>query len=232
MKKVYLTYAAQSEINRDSKASNIALWRRMTALQKAVLSVYMQASESEPKLFLSLKESRAPIYFASAYGEAAAMYRITESIEDNSLPVSPKDFQHSVLNASIAYVSMQGAGHASGLAISGGFASADKALHLAARRISAGLDESIILLHGHEWVGPIESARAELLVLSAKAAEAKFELEAFEESKGGIEIDPDHDELRDAGQIPWILSENRPDLIRQVRNLYNSVFLSRWRELV
>lgn len=232
MRSVYLRQTAEADLSLDLQLNKLPLWRRMTPLQKAVLSAYVRASQHNPKGFAALREAEAPIYFASAFGEVGAMLRLTDSIEENSLPVSPKDFQHSVLNAAIAYICMHQGSHQPGLAVSGGYASVDLALHLAARRIAGGLDEAAVVVHAHEWVESEDRARAELIVLSAQPAHAVWQLHSIQQSRtDGETIALDYDERAADREVPWFLTEGKASLSRRVATSHGTLYALEWREL-
>ncbi|MBC7659160.1 MAG: beta-ketoacyl synthase chain length factor [Chitinophagaceae bacterium] len=241
MNNVFLQAGVSAELKLDDHPTLrlMPMWRRMTALQKSVMSVLVKAVTLDPALFEHLKHLDAPIYFTSAYGEVSAMLRVTQDIEANSLPISPKDFQHSVLNAAIAYLCMHQQSQQPGFALSGGYESQDLALHLAARRIAAGLDSAALIIHAHEWsdVDPKnENARAELLVLSAvKEERSRFSLQTVDQSYDRTESSDAegsrYDEDQAEGSIAWLLKDGRPELKRCLRNSFGLELRSVWQEI-
>ena len=247
MNAVFLQAALSAELKQDDHPAlkSIPLWRRMTALQKSVMAVLVKAVESDPILFENLKATGAPIYFTSAYGEVSAMLRVTQQIDANSLPISPKDFQHSVLNAAIAYLCIHQHSQQPGFALSGGYESQDLALHLASRRISAGLDSAAVIIHAHEWSDAdpsTENAMAELLVLSAlQDSRSRYSLQAIDQTYDRFESGWDDEDDGSAwasyeedlaqGSIAWLLKEGKPEPKRSLRNSFGLELRSAWQEL-
>jgi hypothetical protein len=227
MRPVYLNASCEAKISLGHKAPlhALALWRRMTPLQKVSLEVFARACEENEALVPWLQSIEAPLFFTSAYGEVGAMLRLTEDIEAQALPVSPKDFQHSVLNASAAYIGIQHQWRQPAFAISGGYASADLSLHLAARRIAAGLDEGAVILHAHEIVDETDSAQAELLVLSPKPG--KYRLARYEQGRAFSGF-VDFDEIRSRNQIPWMLEKGSIRPSRVLRTRYGTELQTEW----
>ncbi len=238
MSNVYLNAALSADLKGPLHPGlkSVPLLRRMTPLQKAVMSVLAKALERHGELLEQLKAVEAPIFFSSAYGEIGAMLRVTQSIAAESLPVSPKDFQHSVLNAAIAYLCMQEKSHQAGFAISGGFESPDLALHLAARRIASGLDTAALIIHAHEDVtAGGEDAAAELLILSNDDnAETIASLGELDQRYDSFIIDlyegdaAVYTEETFGGGIPWLLKDERPEAHRRVRNATGLELITRW----
>lgn len=234
--KVYLQKTMQADLSEDlpSAVKSIALWRRMTPLQKAVMLCLLKLEEKAPGLLHSYRTSEAPIYMSSAYGEISPMLRVTESIRENSLPVSPKDFQHSVLNASIAYYCMQIATHQAGFAISGSFESPDLAMQLAARRIEAGFDSGAMVIYAEETMSPsLESARAEVLFLaSERSADSIARLLRLDQShddfsQGQEPLAHDFDEGL-ARSSAWLLTDGAIQPRRRLRSRDGQIFSSEW----
>ncbi|RYZ57984.1 MAG: hypothetical protein EOP07_08320 [Proteobacteria bacterium] len=234
--KVYLEAAIDADLAEElpAKVKSIPLWRRMTPLQKAVMLGLVKLDEKFPELLQACKTSEAPIYMSSAYGEISPMLRVTESIAEQSLPVSPKDFQHSVLNAAIAYFCMQIATHQAGFAISGSFESPDMALQLAARRIDSGFDHGAIVIHAEELMSAsAESARAEILVLGGeKSARSIAKLSRFDQShhdflQGQEPKAHDFDEGSER-RIAWLLDDGQIQEKRRLRNRDGDMFSSEW----
>ena len=99
------------------------------------------------------------------------MLSLTKAILNSDLPVSPKDFQNSVLNAAPAYLSIFAKHHAPAYSFSGGFASADRGLHFAIECIESGVYDHVLLAHCFQMTtsasGP---AYAELVLLSSQFA--------------------------------------------------------------
>lgn len=228
MKTVYLRAAFDATLeNPLPELQAIPLLRRMTPLQRSVMSLLMRALETQRSFFEEAAD--APIYFTSMYGELGAMLRVTQDLEANSLPVSPKDFQHSVLNASIAYLCMQQRSHQAGFAISGGYESPDLTLELAARRIAAGLDRAAFVIHAHEEAD-FQNARAELLILSDSREDSLYELSRLErdfppfDPSPGMYIEGDQ-------RVPWLLTDGRPEPERRLRNARGEEFRCSWKEL-
>ncbi len=240
MNNVYLHAAIQSELLRDdfSALKSIPLWRRMTPLQKVVLSAMHKAMQTHKPLLERLSALEAPLYFTSAFGEVGAMLRVTQSLEENSLPISPKDFQHSVLNAALSYLAIEHKLHQAGFAISGGFASADVSLHLAARRIAAGLDAGAIVIHGHENGGSAgDNARAELLIIAAEFGHgASHSMNFIDQSydlfvQSPAPADDTKIYAETEGSIAWLLHEGKLDLKRSVKTRQGLTISTQWQEL-
>jgi hypothetical protein len=234
--KVYLSATVEGNLTEKlpEGAKSIALWRRMTPLQKAVMLCLIKMQEQSPEILARFREAEAPIYLSSAYGEISPMLRVTENIEANSLPVSPKDFQHSVLNASIAYYCMQIASHQAGYAISGSYESADLALQLAARRIDAGLDASAVVIHAEETLlAGGEAARAEILFLDSKRpTQALAQLRCLDQSHDDFTIgqepgDYDFDESIER-KTAWLLNQGKPSSKRRLRNRDGHILTTEW----
>lgn len=241
MNNVFLQAAVTADLTRDDLPAlkGIPLWRRMTALQKAVMAVLVKAVDQDAELFQNLIATEAPIYFTSAYGEVSAMLRVTQEIHADTLPISPKDFQHSVLNAAIAYLCMYQKSQQPGFAISGGFESQDLALHLAARRVASGLDNSALIIHAHEWSDSDpknENAKAELLVVSpqreARSLYSLVSIDQFYDRPEAYERDASHyDEEGARGAIAWLLPDGKPELKRSLRNNFGLELRCEWQEL-
>jgi hypothetical protein len=165
---VFLEYCVRLRVGPETVvASRSVYWRRMTALQKAIEVVVSAMKADQPTAFAALwNNPLVPVFFATAYGELTALFSLSGAILDRSLPVSPKDFQHSVQNASLAYLAMTEHLHNPMVSLSSGFLSADKAMFLVVRRLQAGLEPAALLIHGHEESK--DCAEAECLVLSAQ----------------------------------------------------------------
>lgn len=205
----------------------VPLLRRMTPLQKSVMAALMLALDEHRSFFEADRD--APLYFTSMFGELGAMLRVTQEIEAESLPVSPKDFQHSVLNASLAYLCMQQKSHQPGFAISGGYESADLTLHLAAKRIEAGMDSAAVVIHAHEQTD-FENATAELLILSNQREGACYELSVFD--RGFPPFDPNPGRFLEGDErLPWLLDDGKPQADRRLRTARGEEFHFVWKEL-
>ncbi len=92
--------------NLPAELRNFSLFRRMTPLQKVSVGAFLLAHTKFPQLLAQAERRMPPVYFFSHLGEVSAMLSITQSILANE-PPSPKDFQHSVLNAALNYIFMQ-----------------------------------------------------------------------------------------------------------------------------
>ena len=245
MRNVYLHGVFQEENTAESHVdlglSEIPMLRRMTPLQIAVMATLLRASIGHGAVLEQLAAAEAPLYFASAYGELGAMIRVIQSIARSDLPVSPKDFQHSVLNASLAYISIQRHCHAPGYALSGGYTAADSALHLAVQRIASGIDEGALLFHGHEGGARREHAQAELFILSATPCLARGwrlgyygNYDAIAEAAGAIEYSPHacdfFSENEDPQRIPWLGAPRQPQGRRRVVGASGKDLVTEWQE--
>jgi hypothetical protein len=166
MTSVYLNaWASADDQSIDPSLHSIPLFRRMTPLQKAVLQSLCVLGQRWPGIVDALTLSEAPVYFTSAFGEITAMLGVTGAIQREEWPVSPKDFQHSVLNAALAYLAISQAWHQSAFALSSGYATSDCTVYLATHRIKSGLESSNLLIHGAEVAeGDTVIARAEVLI--------------------------------------------------------------------
>jgi len=240
MNNVFLlgAYATELKVDDQSEMKNIPLWRRMTPLQKAVMMCVHEAVKAQKKDFEKLAELEAPLYFASAYGELGAMLRVTQTIEANALPISPKDFQHSVLNAALSYAAIAQTFHQPGFAISGGFGSSDLTLHLAARRIAAGLDAGAVVLHGHEYGSHSpgqENARAELLILSGEpSADSSYSLNFIDQTYDEVpelmreESVKVYGEDESGADIAWLLHGGAPERKRVLKTRQGLFISTHW----
>ncbi len=207
--------------------------RRMTALQKAVVQVFSSLEEQRPELIALARHHNAPIFYSSAYGESSAMLQVTQAIMDHDLPVSPKEFQHSVQNAALAYLTMTHSMHHPSFALSGGYLSGDSCLQLASQRIFHGLDSLAFVIHAHEYMSSsrAEHAQAEILLLSNQATDAgDFELEFCR--PGSM-----RDFINEAPQLfqeqktwlpPWLLHLGRPHSNRLASSLAGESLVTRW----
>lgn len=127
------------------------LERRMTPLQRAVLSCLHKQREREPGSFAKLfHQVGCPVYFASGFGEFGSFIAEAQLINAKSLPVSPLAFQHSVQNCALGYFSILNGLHTGNLAISSGLLSLDKAIHLAYAHIKAGSLRAVCIVAADE----------------------------------------------------------------------------------
>lgn len=236
MKPVYLCAwkRIQLDASRDAELLAQPLIRRMTPLQKAALICFHHLAQEFPEAREFAQAARAPLFLTSAFGEIGPMLRITQSILDHDLPVSPKDFQHSVLNASVSYLAISQNWHQAGYALSGGFAGPDSTLHLAAQRLRYELDEASIVMHVHEHYAQKFEAEAELMILSRNRPLSGFHLEtsalmpaiALKDLPGGplrSYKDGKQDYL-----VPWLIESEGPVLRRFVRTRKEQGWVTVW----
>lgn len=238
MNAVYLTAWQSCSIAEPLPPSllNLPLFRRMTPLQKSVLLAFARLLEAHPDLLAMSPEAPPPIYFTSTFGEIGSMLRVTQAIDLKQLPVSPKDFQHSVLNASLAYLSMAYQWHQSTFALSGGYAAADATLYLAAHRLAGGIDSSSFLVHAAEWEE--DQAQAEILFLNARPgpgpsyALEQIEYQSMHAAQGSHEALPHHfNEAQETHQIPWLIEKGTPLLGRRLETRQGQLLITRWKAL-
>jgi len=225
MKKVYLWAWKRARLDtaRDAALMAQPLLRRMTPLQKAVLVCFHKLAQEFPEARDLLREAHAPLFLSSAFGEVGPMLRITQSIVNHDLPISPKDFQHSVLNAALSYLAMSQDWHQAAYALSGGFAGPDSTLHLAAQRLRYGMDEASIVLHAHEHYGSSFEAEAEVLILSHRPPpRSTYQLEqsAWIRKSSIQELPGDplrcYQEDQHEVAVPWLIEADGPVLRRHV----------------
>ncbi len=219
MNSVKLWAAQRCRLSLDSTESlqSLSAFRRMTALQKAVLLSFARVAAAQPLALVYAREMQAPLYFTSTYGELGPMLRVTQSIIEHDLPVSPKDFQHSVLNASVAYLAMNHAWHQAAFAFSGGFMAPDSTLHLASRRIESGLERACIVIHAHEHQSKqTDDAEAEILILGSQQPDSPYL--TLDESRWTVaeetfaEADPGRRIFREEdsnASIPWLIEDGK-----------------------
>lgn len=206
----------------------------MTPLQKAALLAFSRLAVEQAAALAYARLSQAPLFFTSAYGELSPMLRITQSILEHDLPISPKDFQHSVLNAALAYLTMNQNWHQAGFAFSGGYLSADSTLHLASHRLKAGLDTAAIIIHAHEQHrrdGEGE-AEAEALILGVEtpphSAYCLQRSEWLAEPRAPGEGTRVYRELHSPELIPWLIEDKGPVLERQLINRKGQALVTTW----
>lgn len=233
MKSVYLAAAASELWTPGSHLRvNSPYFRRMTALQKAVVQAFAALEAIAPEAMQKARAEEAPIFYSSAFGELSAMLHVTRSILDEDLPVSPKEFQHSVQNAALAYLSMTHNLHHPCYALSGGFLSADSCLRLAQDRIAYGLDSMAFVIHAHEYLQneTATEAQAEILLLSASADAALYQLDFCRPgslddlTEGTPEIFSEQDETIS----PWLLNQGQPAAARIVSADSGESLVTRW----
>lgn len=230
MRSVYLE-AAVSEIWNASSTLRISspFLRRMTALQKAVVQSFAALEQDAPEAMRRARAVEAPLYYSSAYGELSAMLQVTRAIVDHDLPVSPKEFQHSVQNAALAYLAMTHEIHHPCYALSGGFLSADTCLQLAQQRVRSGLDAMAFVIHAHEYLDSA-SAQAEILLLSNVHTHADLQLD-FCRFGTLADFEYPYPEIfveSDSKTAPWILNQGRPAPARLCRTLSGESLVTQW----
>ncbi|MDQ3233752.1 MAG: hypothetical protein M3Q07_18195, partial [Pseudobdellovibrionaceae bacterium] len=166
------------------------------------------------------------------FGELSAMLQVTRAIMDHDLPVSPKEFQHSVQNAALAYLSMTHSIRHPCYALSGGFLSADNCLQMAQQRIAYGLDSMGFVIHAHEYLGQngADRAQAEILLLSHHAEHAWRVLDFCRD--GALEDftihRPEIFTEHDSRIPPWLLNQGIPAAARMVRSLSGESLVTQW----
>lgn len=221
------TWTPESEIRLSSP-----YFRRMTALQKSVVQAFAALDAMVPEAMHKARELNAPIFYSSGFGELAAMLQVTRAITDHDLPVSPKEFQHSVQNAALAYLSMTHSIRHPCYALSGGFLSADNCLQLAQQRIASGLDSMSFVIHAHEFLdqATADRAQAEILLLSASSEQAIRRLDFCRD--GSLEdftsISPEIFSEDDSRIPPWLLNQGLPAAARLVRSLSGESLVTQW----
>lgn len=233
MNKVYLL-AALSETWTPESQLRLAspFFRRMTALQKAVVQAFAALDAMAPDAMQKARECKAPIFYSSGFGELGAMLQVTRAIADSDLPVSPKEFQHSVQNAALAYLSMTHTIRHSCYALSGGFLSADNCLQLAQLRLAHGLDSMGFVIHAHEYLDQAgaDRARAEILLLSRSSEGA---LRVLDFCRDGtlddfVSTSPEIFIEDDSRIPPWLLNQGLPAAARLVRSLSGESLVTQW----
>ena len=166
---VFVSSYGRLELSKKETSSlQHALARRMTPLQRAGLELIENWRISHARSFdLVFKEWRAPLYFASVYGELSAYLKEAELINENSLPVSPVAFQHSVQNCTPGYFSILHGIHTAHLTFSSGTLSLDKALLFAWHKISRRSKQCVCILSANETGAPFRAVQchAEMLIL-------------------------------------------------------------------
>jgi hypothetical protein len=166
---IFLAYYDAYEIDGPSGSGIIKhpLARRMSPIQRASASVFIKGREAYPDFFSSLRENQhIPIIVTTSYGEIEAIHSVARSVTQSEFPLSPKDFQHSVANASSGYLALTQELHSNIITLSNGFLSLDKALYFGAMRLARMPDPYIVIIHAgeHLWPsGPV--AKAEMFVL-------------------------------------------------------------------
>jgi 3-oxoacyl-(acyl-carrier-protein) synthase len=233
MNKVYLLGAASETWTAESQLRLASpFFRRMTSLQKAVVQAFAALSALVPDAMQKARASKAPIFYSSGFGELSAMLQVTRAIADTDLPVSPKEFQHSVQNAALAYLSMTHEIRHPCFALSGGFLSADNCLQLAQLRIMHGLDSMAFVIHAHEYLdhAGADRAQAEILLLSAENEHA---LRVLNFCRDGTLDDfpstsPEIYTEDDSRIPPWLLNQGSPAAARLVRSLSGESLVTQW----
>jgi 3-oxoacyl-(acyl-carrier-protein) synthase len=233
MNKVYLLAAVSEEWTADSQIRLASpYFRRMTSLQKSVVQAFAALDALAPDAMQKAREQEAPIFYSSGFGELGAMLQVTRAIADHDLPVSPKEFQHSVQNAALAYLSMTHGIRHSCYALSGGFLSADNCLQLAQLRMTHGLDTMSFVIHAHEYLGPngADRAQAEILLLGHQNEKA---LQVLEFCRPGtlddfISSSPEIFTEDESRIPPWLLNQGRPLAARMVRSLSGESLVTQW----
>lgn len=237
MNPVYLWASQRTRLQTGLDASILSqpLFRRMTALQKAVVLCYTQLSEAFPEAHALVLQAQAPLFLCSTYGELGPMLRVTKSIVDHDLPISPKDFQHSVLNAALSYLTMSQDWHQPGYALSGGFAGPDSTVYMAAKRIALGLDRANVIVHAHENFANAVEAEAEVLILGHQPPPAGgFRLEriswtrreladTWAEAPFRFYSEAQHDEY-----VPWLTEAEGPVTKRFVSSRGEQGWVTVW----
>ena len=236
MKNVYLNAWESADLEQaiDSSLLALPLFRRMTPLQKSALLAVWSLGQRWPGLLAYLEQQSAPIFFTSAYGELGAMLRVTQTIHERQWPVSPKDFQHSVLNAAIAYLAMSHQWHQPAFALSGGYAAADTTLYLATQRIAGGIENCNVLIHAGETSteGKV-GAQAEVLVFGDEArSEQAYCLSSQVWTRRGHSLETSGARIfrENTGEpsVPWLLENKAPLLHRFLETEQGQVLVTRW----
>ncbi len=233
MNKVYLVAALSEEWTANSQLRLASpFFRRMTALQKAVVQAFAALDAMAPEAMQNARECKAPIYYSSGFGELSAMLQVTKAIADSDLPVSPKEFQHSVQNAALAYLSMTHGIRHPCYALSGGFLSADNCLQLAQMRLAHGLDSMSFVIHAHEYLdqATADRAQAEVLLLSTRSEGA---LRVLDFCRPGalddfVSTSPEILTEDDSRIPPWLLNQGFPAAARLVRSLSGESLVTQW----
>jgi hypothetical protein len=224
--------------------------RRFSPIQKAVLETFDAWQKERPDEFNRLfRELRAPLYFASEFGEIASLVREARDILARNLPVSPLAFQHSVQNCAAGYFSIVHALHNPSLSISSGFLAFDKAMFWAWQGVSTGRFSAVCVAVGREstLLDDTQSSTCELIVVSNPAAfvadGACFSLDEFAlvpslSAAGGLlGDDPDCSVATlvegptPAGVAELRLDESAPRVSRLVSNREGETVVSRWRRI-
>jgi hypothetical protein len=233
MNKVYLlagvseTWTSESQLRLASP-----FFRRMTALQKAVVQAFAALETLAPDAMRKARDCEAPIFYSSGFGELGAMLQVTRAIADADLPVSPKEFQHSVQNAALAYLSMTHGIRHPCYALSGGFLSADNCLQLAHLRLAHDLDSMSFVIHAHEYLDQrgADRAQAEILLLSRAGKDAWSVLDFCRD--GTLDdfagVSPEVFTEDDSRIPPWLLNQGRPAAARLVRSLSGESLVTQW----
>ncbi len=242
MKNVYLNAWESVDLEQgiDPSLSALPLFRRMTPLQKSVLLAVWSLNQRWPGTLERLQEFAAPIYFTSAYGELGAMLRVTQTIHAQQWPVSPKDFQHSVLNAALAYLAMSHQWHQPAFAISGGFTAADSSLFLATQRIAGGTELCNVLVHaGETHRNSVDGAQAEVLICSDQAWSPLSYRLAKQSWTRRDKVGPPlphtqaarifREEASDL-TVPWLLEDKAPILHRHIETQLGQVLVTEWQK--
>jgi hypothetical protein len=208
-------------------------FRRMTALQKAAVQAFSALHLAHDSLVEKAKALKAPLFYSSAYGELSAMLQVTKAIYDHDLPVSPKEFQHSVQNAALAYLSMTQELRHPCFALAGGFLSGDNCLQLAAQRIEFGLDSMAFVIHAHEYLEnqTADTAQAEVLLLGTEDIAPFAPRLDFCRSGSFADFNEQSPEIfsEETSRIsPWLLNQGRPYAARLVRSHSGESLVTQW----
>ncbi|WP_141731494.1 beta-ketoacyl synthase chain length factor [Oligoflexus tunisiensis] len=233
MNKVHLLVAHSESWTPESQLRLASpFFRRMTALQKAVVQAFAALEAQAPDGMIKARECKAPIFYSSGFGELGAMLQVTRAIADADLPVSPKEFQHSVQNAALAYLSMTHGIRHPCYALSGGFLSADNCLQLAQLRMTHGLDALSFVIHAHEYLDQTGAhrAQAEILLLSCDPDHALRVLDFCRD--GSLEdfssASPEIYTEDESRIPPWLLNQGLPAAARLVRSLSGESLVTQW----
>jgi hypothetical protein len=102
-----LDYGRWDESSREVQVLDHPMVRRMTGLQKVVASVFCHIRAKDSAFWeQEIASERTRIYATSLFGELPVMELLTGQVVDQDFPLSPKNFQNSVLNAGAAYGSI------------------------------------------------------------------------------------------------------------------------------
>lgn len=143
------------------------LGRRMTPLQRGTLFAGRCLFAKHQTIFEEFfADHRNVILFATAFGEVSANFSVIKDICENRLPVSPKDFQHSVYNAALGYLAIVEKVNLHMIAITSGYLSVDRALQLSALRLLSGTPKILVFCADEHLSEAATVVRAEVFLLS------------------------------------------------------------------